>query len=150
SHATRIVGFRRLARHLARLSRLSSFVAVMMTVTLLQPADVYMADRTDIATSALEFGGSVGEILLVADVANSRVSQADANQYVQLAARIKEQIQLGRASSGLVSANFNVIGTTLAYSAAVDPEPLSHTVALVAAWGAKKTGDALSQAVIEQ
>jgi hypothetical protein len=108
------------------------------------------ADQTDVAVSALEFGGSIGKLLWVSvkEQQTSRPGGADA--YKRLAEKVKSQIEIGRASAALVSGNFNVIATTLGYSAAVDPEPLSKAVAGVAAYGAKKAGDALSQAVLDQ
>src|SRR5262249_24937010 len=117
---------------------------------LVLPSSVLAADSTAIATSALEFGGSLGKLLWVSTEFRSNVTQADADQYSKLASQIKEQIEIGRASSSLVKANFDVIATTLAYSSAVDPEPLSKAVTGIAAWGAKKTGDALGQMVLDQ
>jgi hypothetical protein len=124
--------------------------ALTIALMLALPPGALGDERTDVATSALEFGGSVGRLLWVAVKDNSAVSPEDANRYTELAVRIKEQIDLGRASSSLVKANFNVIGTTLAYGAAVDPEPLSKAVTGIAAWGAKKAGDALGDKVIEE
>ena len=106
------------------------------------------ADRTEIATSALEFGGSMGKLLWVA-VQTSSDTTGKPDAYVQLATRVKDQVEIGRASSSLVKSNWNVIGTTLAYAAAVDPEPLSKAITGVAAWGAKKTGDALGDFVLK-
>ena len=125
-------------------------VATIMIVLLCQPAPGATPDRTEIATSALDFGASIGKLLWVSVEDHSAVTKSDADRYTKLAFQIKEQIDLGRASSSLVTANFNVIGTTLAYGAAVDPEPVSKAVSGLAAWGAKKTGDALGEAVIAQ
>ncbi|WP_348266257.1 hypothetical protein [Edaphobacter sp. DSM 109919] len=127
------------------------WTAIILLSILVQPAQaVGSTDPTDVATSAIEFGGSVGKLLWVSVNDHRAVTRSDANRYMSLAAQVKEQIDLGRASSSLVKANFNVIGTTLVYGAAVDPEPLSKAVSGVAAWGAKKTGDAIGQLVIEQ
>jgi hypothetical protein len=87
---------------------------------------VIAADKIDMATSALEFGGSVGHLLWVAVKDETAVTQADAKRYEKLAYQVKEQIDMGRASSGLIKSNFNLIGTTLAYGAVVDPEPISN------------------------
>ena len=127
-----------------------SLLAAVMCTVLGQPPVVFAADQKEIANSALEFGGSVGKLLWVARETHSRVTESEADQYRRLAYEIKGQIDLGRASSSLIKANFDVVGTWLAYGATVDPEPLSKAVAGVAAWGAKKTGDALGQAVVEQ
>ncbi|WP_035678231.1 hypothetical protein, partial [Bradyrhizobium liaoningense] len=82
--------------------------------------------------------------------AQSQVTQHQADQYERLAYTVKGQIEIGRAGSSLVQANFNLLGTTLAYAAVVDPEPVSKAVTGLAAWGSKKAGDALSQLVIEE
>ena len=124
-------------------------VTVVVAALVLETA-AFAADRAEVAASALQFGGSVGKLLWVAAEAQSNVTSSEANQYTLLAYQIKEQIDLGRASSSLIKANFDVTGTVLAYAAAVDPEPLSKALSGVAAWGAKKTGDALGQFVIEQ
>jgi hypothetical protein len=62
---------------------------------------------------------------------------------------VKQQIDLGRSSSAVIGAHFNMVATALIYGATVDPEPLSKAVAGVAAWGAKKTGDAVGQLVLQ-
>jgi hypothetical protein len=123
--------------------------AILAAVLIYQPTAI-AADRTDIATSVLEYGGSVGKLLWVAVDTRSNVTSSEASQYTKLAYQVKGQIDLGRASSSVIQANFNVMGTALAYGAAVDPEPLSKAVAGIAAWGAKKTGDAVGQFVIQQ
>lgn len=107
-------------------------------------------DPTALAISALQFGGSVGQLLWVSVKDNSPSTGTSGQQYQDLAKAIAQQIDLGRASSGLISANFNVVGTAIAYTAAADPEPLSKAVTGIAAWGAKKTGDAIGQMVIDQ
>ncbi len=125
-------------------------IAIILVMIFVRPPVAMAADRTEIATSALEFGGSIGKLLWVAVEDHSGVKQAEADQYTKLASQIREQIDVGRASSSLVRANFKVVGTTLAYAAAVDPEPVSKAVSGFAAWGAKKTGDALGQLVIDK
>jgi hypothetical protein len=79
----------------------------------------------------------------------TKTSTLEADHYTELAKQVKHQIDLGRASSSLVQANFALASSTLAYGAYVDPEPASKAVAAIAAWGAKKGGDALGQLVIE-
>jgi hypothetical protein len=106
------------------------------------------ADQTEVAVSALEFGGSLGKLLWVSVRDAQQMSVTYADRYVELAKRVRAQIDEGRASSALVGANFNVLATTLGYAAAVDPEPLSKAVSGVAVWGAKKTGDAIGQTVL--
>ncbi|MGY3370239.1 hypothetical protein ACVWZL_007364 [Bradyrhizobium sp. GM2.4] len=132
------------------LSRRTASIAVVLSTTMLQPIAVSAADPTDIAISGLEFGGSIGNLLWVANDGRSHVTQHQANQYEKLAFSVKEQIELGRAGSSLVRANFNVIGTTLMYAAVVDPEPVSKAITGFAAWGSKKTGDWIGQQVIEE
>lgn len=107
------------------------------------------ADQTTIATSALEFGGSLGKLLWITSESKSNLSQSEADQFQHLAYEVQERIQTGRASSDLIKANFNVIGTALAYTAAADPEPLTKAVAGFSAWGANKTGDAIGNMVLE-
>jgi hypothetical protein len=106
-------------------------------------------ERTDLAISALEFGGSLGHLLWTEVKARDTTTMADANLYQRLALRVREQIEEGRASSSLVRANFDVVGTALIYAAVTDPEPLSKSIAGLGAWAAKKTGDAVGQLVIE-
>lgn len=125
-----------------------TLIAICLLITLdIQPTKP--ADQTDIAVSTLEFGGSVSKLLWVSIRDQQRVDAAGADGYVKLAEKIRMQIDLGRASSAVVGANFNLIATTLGYSAVVDPEPLTKAVAGVAAYGAKKAGDALGQAVLD-
>lgn len=124
-------------------------IAIVIT-TLIQPPAAVGAERIDIATSALEFGGSIGKLLWDTVDARSKVSEREASQYSKLAYNVKDQIDLGRASSSILKQSFNTLGTTLSYAATVDPEPLSKAVSGIAAWGAKKTGDALGQMVIDQ
>jgi hypothetical protein len=112
-------------------------------------APAYAADKTDIAISALEFGGSVGKLLWISAQDQRAASLAEANRFTILAEQVKSQIDLGRSSSALISANFNIVATTLGYAAAIDPEPLSKGITGVAAWGAKKTGDGIGQLVID-
>lgn len=107
------------------------------------------ADDIDIATSSLEFGGSMARLIWVASQKPASHTQGDASKYLSLAENLKYKIETSRASSSLVIANFNVLGTTLAYAAVVDPEPLSKGVAGLAAWGAKKTGDAIGKMIID-
>lgn len=125
-------------------------IAIITTLVLVVPSTASDADPTEVATSALEFGGSLGKLLWVSVKDQSAVTQAEGNRYTKLAYQIKQQIDEGRASSSLLKANFNVVATTLVYGAAVDPEPVSKAVAGVAAWGAKKTGDAIGQMVVEK
>jgi hypothetical protein len=124
-------------------------VAILVT-SVIQPSVGVGADRTDIATSVLELGGTVGKLVWDTVDNRSKVSEHEANQYIKLAAHLKDQIDAGRASSSILKANFNMLGTTLAYAATVDPEPLSKAVTGVAAWGAKKGGDALGQMIVDK
>ena len=109
----------------------------------------FAADGADVATSALEFGGSYAKLIWEVQKSTGS-SNVTGNTYVDLADRVKNQIEIGRASSSLIQGTFNVIGTTLIYAASKDPEPLSAGIAGVAAWGAKKTGDALAGLVADQ
>jgi hypothetical protein len=128
-------------------------LALALAVVLVWPDMTRAADPQDpkdLAASALEFGGSIGKLLWVSVRSESAVSAADPDRYSQLAVRIQQQIDEGRASSSLVRANFDVVGTALVYTAAVDPEPLTKTVAGIAAWGAKKAGDVVGQMALEK
>src|SRR5262245_42056848 len=92
-----------------RRSRLAAqCMATLMTTTFLQPTATMAADGTEVAISALEFGGSVGKLLWLAVDSRSHATENEANQYRKLAFAVKDQIELGRASSSLVQANFNV------------------------------------------
>lgn len=126
------------------------FIAAILVITLAQPPAANAADPTEVALSGLEFGGSIGKLLWTSVDTRNDVSRADADRYSKLAVEIKQQIELGRASSGLIQSNFNLIATSLGYAAMVDPEPLSRAVAGVAAWGAKKTGDAIGAMVLDE
>src|SRR6185312_6642007 len=101
------------------------------------------ADATDTAISTLELGGSIGKLVWTQVKYDNAITQAGANRYQVVALQVKSQIETGRAASEVVKGTFGVVGTTLTYAAVVDPEPLSKGIAGVAAWGAKKTGDAL-------
>ncbi|TXN76056.1 hypothetical protein [Methylobacterium sp. WL8] len=120
-----------------------------MTGTALQ-GSVQAADKAEVAISMMEFGGSIGSLLWVTQQSVQKDSESNPNRYTRLANSIKDRIDAGRASSSLVRANFNVVFTTLAYSSAVDPEPMSKVALGVAAWSAKKTGDWIGGLVIEQ
>jgi prefoldin subunit 5 len=109
------------------------------------------AEATAVAVSGLEFGGSVGKLLWVTQQnVRDNATRADADAYTQLARRVKDQIDAGRASSGVVKANFDVAAATLGYAAAVDPEPMTKVAAGLSAWGAKKLGDSVASMVVEQ
>jgi hypothetical protein len=112
--------------------------AGLLSTIVLEPIITNAAERSELAVSALEFGGSIGNLLWVAEKARSRVTTSEANEYEKLAYTVKEQIELGRASSSLVKANFDLIGTTLAYSATIDPEPLSKATVYPCCLGSKK------------
>lgn len=103
------------------------------------------------ADAALDFGVSLGKILWITVNPEFRpVNDPNTEPYRRLALKVKQQIEMGRASSALLKANFDVIGTALAYTAVTDPEPMTKTAAAVAAWAAKKTGDGLAQKVLDQ
>jgi|GEM_PF-2053890 len=106
---------------------------------------------TDFAISGLEFGGSVGKLLWVTQQnVRDNATRADADAYTQLAARVKDQIEAARASSGVVTATFNSAATALGYIALADPEPMTKVAAGLSAWGAKKLGDSVASMVVEQ
>ena len=107
------------------------------------------ADATDTAISTLELGGSIGKLVWTQVKYDNAITQAGANRYQVVALQVKNQIETGRAASEVVKGTLGAVGTTLTYAAVVDPEPLSKGIAGVAAWGAKKTGDALGQMVID-
>ena len=109
-----------------------------------------IADKADVAISALEFGGSLGKLLWISVRDQQRLSAAEANRYIQLAERVRTQVDLGRATSELIGANFNLVAASATAVAVADPEPLTKGVAGVAAWGAKKTGEAIGRAVLDQ
>ncbi len=123
---------------------------MFVIASLIQPSTARAADRTQVATSALEFGGTLGKLLWDTVDTRGRVTDQEASQYRKLAVAVNDQISRGRISSSLLAQNFNIVGTSLLYAAVVDPEPLSKAVAGFAAWGAKKTGDALGQMVVDQ
>jgi len=102
-----------------------------------------------IATAGIEFGGSVGKLSWGVVSDQRAVSAAEADRYTKLAERVRMQVDIGRSTSRVVITNFNVAATTLGYYAATSPEPLSKAVAGLAAWGAKKSGDALGAAVLD-
>jgi hypothetical protein len=107
------------------------------------------ADKTDLAISALEFGGSMAKLTWVA-VKPLPGSELPPDKYVALAQGVQHQIELARASSAVLTSTMNAIGAASLYTAVADPEPLSKAVAGLAAWGAKKTGDGLGDLIREQ
>jgi hypothetical protein len=121
-----------------------------VTIVCLLSLPAYPDPRVDLANSALQYGGSVGKLIWTATTNNSAITAAEADRYGQLAVQIKKEIQLGRASSGVARANLDLIATAFVYGAVIDPEPLSKTIAGVAAWGTKKAGDALGDLMLEQ
>jgi hypothetical protein len=133
---------RRLLHHL-----LTSTAIVACFVPFSWPA--LPADATDTAISVLDLGGSIGKLVWTQVKYDNAITQAGANRYQLVALQVKNQIEVGRAASEVVKGTLGVVGTTLTYAAVVDPEPLSKGIAGVAAWGAKKAGDALGQMVID-
>jgi hypothetical protein len=123
----------------------------LITVPLaLCPLDFTQAeDKTEIATSALELGGSLGKMVWQG-LADRKAIGASADDYTKLAYRVRSEIDIGRSSSAVVSAQFNFLAINLGYAAVVSPEPLSKGIAGVAAWGAKKAGDALSAQILDK
>lgn len=107
-------------------------------------------DAKELAQSVLEFGGSVGKLVWVSVKDQTRATSTDADQFQKLAASVQQEMELGRATSGVVAANMNLISTSLTYAAVADPEPMTKVVAGVAAFAAKKGGEALSQAVLDR
>jgi hypothetical protein len=63
---------------------------------------------------------------------------------------MKRELEQGRAVSGLVSAKFYAKSGALAAYSLSSPEATSRVAAGLAAWGAKKQGDALAQAVLDE
>jgi hypothetical protein len=106
-------------------------------------------DASDVADSVLQLGGSIGKLVWTRVKYDNEKIQAEANQYQVVALQVKNQVEVGRAASEVVKGTLGVVGTTLAYATIVDPEPLSKGIAGVAAWGAKTTGDALGQLVLD-
>jgi hypothetical protein len=125
-----------------RLGSLTFFISCSV------PLFVCAAEPTQVTTSALEFGGSLGRLLWVSVADRRAASAADGDRYTKLAAVVREQIDLGRASSTLLKSDFDLIAAATAYIAALDPEPLSNAITGVAAWGAKETGDAIGNAIL--
>lgn len=130
-----------------RLHLFASTAIVSCFVPFSEPA--FSADATDAATSVLELGGSMGKLVWTGVKYNNETTQAQANRYQAVATAVQKEIEIGRAASGVVQGTLGVVGTTLVYAAVVDPEPLSKGIAGIAAWGAKKAGDALGQMVLD-
>jgi len=133
---------------MTRKRRATTAVLILVTLAYSQPAAA--ADPTQIAISGLEFGGSIGKLLWVTKQASDNASRTDADRYTRLALKVKDQIELGRASAAVVKSNFDLAGTALMYIAATDPEPLTKAVAGVSAWGAKKLGDSVAGMAIDE
>ncbi|RVO52077.1 hypothetical protein [Sinorhizobium meliloti] len=129
---------------------LASVSLALLPCGSLASADDQFKAQADIALSALEFGGSLGKLLWVTTNIASPAGDAQVGKYQKLAIDMQKQIEIGRASSTLVSSNFDVIATGIAYVALTDPEPVSKAVAAIAAWGAKKTGDHFAQVALEE
>jgi hypothetical protein len=123
--------------------------ALLSIITLSPSFTASEPDPKELAQSVLEFGGSVGKLVWVSVKDQTRVDSADADRFQRLAENVQHEIDVGRATSGLVAANMNVVGASLTYAAVADPEPLTKVVAGVAAYAAKKGGDALSQTVLD-
>lgn len=130
--------------------RARQIVATVLLVAFVQSPAVVAADRKDVALSGLDFGISVGKLLWVAVPSQEDVTRAEADQYTRLGQAVRDRIESGRASAGVIKGSFDFSGTTLAYAAAIDPEPLSKGLAGLGAWGAKKAGDAISGEVLDQ
>jgi hypothetical protein len=127
--------------------------ALLATISLLPLCSANPArgdDKAGFAVSAIEFGGSVSKLLWVSVRDEQQMSIADADQYKQLAQRVRAQIDLGRSSSELITANLNLVAGGVTVGAAADPEPLSKAITGVAAWGAKKTGETIGRAVLSR
>jgi hypothetical protein len=124
---------------------------VLTTLAYAQPsAAADPPDKTQIAIAGLEFGGSIAKLLWVSVESHENVTRADADRYSKLAYQVKEQIEIGRASSEVARGPLNVAGSALTYIAVADPEPLTKVVAGISAWGAKKLGDSVGGMVIDE
>lgn len=130
-------------------AKTSFWLIALLATPLFQIASA-QAGETEVAISLLEFGGSMGNLLWLSHEADKHSRIPDANQYIRLATSIKDKIETGRASSSLIKANFDVISTTIAYASAADVEPMSKVTLGIAAWGAKKAGDAIGEQVLAE
>lgn len=140
----------KLVRPLPLSMRVRRIVAMILLFAFLRSQAALAADRKEVALAGLEFGGSVGKLLWVAVQSQDNVTREQADRYTKLGMAVRDRIEVGRASSGAIKGVFDFTGTTLAYAATIDPEPLSKALAGLGAWGAKKAGDALSGAILDQ
>lgn len=131
--------------------RIAAFVALLsLTVRSSAPLHAQEGEARDAAFAALDYGASISQLVWTGVNSRQDATPADADAYTKLAARLEDQIAVGRASAGLATSTLNVIGTTLIYASVVDPEPLSKGLAALGGWGAKKAGEALGNMVLEQ
>jgi len=104
--------------------------------------------KEEVAKSLLQFGFSTGALLWesvkVQEVRN------DGDRYTQLAQKLKQEMDQGRAQSTVVRSVFDVIYTGVMYEATIDPEPFSKAVSVVVAYGAKRAGDYFGDYALQQ
>jgi hypothetical protein len=60
-------------------------MAMLMATTIFHPSVTMSADRTEVALSTLEFGGSLSKLLWVSVQDERRINAAQADQFSKLA-----------------------------------------------------------------
>lgn len=114
-----------------------------------QVANSATTANSQAALATIQYFGATASVLYTA-AASLPPDAAEGTKLQEVAAAAYKEIQTGKAASQFTAATADFTGSALAYASALDPEPLSRTVAAVASYGVHKTGEYAGQTILEQ
>src|SRR5262245_49722886 len=95
------------------------FVIGLIFLALTRTGHADDAGQIEAAKALLQFGFSTGVLVWKSLDGPPKTSTGD--RYIEVAQRLKAQLEQGRAVSSVVQSNFDVAATILAYEATVNP-----------------------------
>ena len=104
--------------------------------------------REKIAVPLLEYGATTANALYRAAKSDAKL-RIPGDRYQTIANSVAAEIEIGKAASALTRAPFKLASDVLIVTAVADPEPTTKVVAAVAAYGARKFGEAAGQALYD-
>ncbi|MBY3220912.1 hypothetical protein [Rhizobium laguerreae] len=138
----------RYSRSLALRSCVSALTLMLMQSPLFAaPNDTPGAE---LAVPLLDFGVSTAKLVWLSTRQTELPEGMKPTMYSSLAIKVQQQINEGRAAAGVVGATFNLLSASTSYASVADPEPFSKIAARLVAYGAKKTGDYMTEEVLKQ
>lgn len=137
----------------ANLKWLTTFVSaisIAFACTSAKADDAAVKAAEELAGPAIELTFSTLKFLWVSSRKPSLPEGMPPTVYSNLAVKIQQQIDEGRAAAEVGRANADLVKSALTYVAVTNPEPLTKVAAGIAAFAAKKTGDFIVEAALEK